>query len=505
MFKSTKTYLALVAAAVLLSNCSQNDDTLSSDNNKVEEQQSEEATIMFELRANTSTMTRSAEDSYVHEQGSPDEYKVNNARVYLFDSPTKLLVRSIELTDIKYQGSDPSGSGVIIYETGRISVPQGTYDVFVVANSKNRVISKGTEEEFLADIDSITYVRGSIEDISNGVLMTSRGSENLGIVVVNDPNRPKKENGVNVTLERALARIDVAKGSNTFELTDEVGTKYASVTLERFYIVNLPKYLYSFRHVGVLTSLTPPVWNVMENFGNIKDVNGYLIDPYFFKKTIDATAFRNADKYYEHFYGDYDAQTAVWTSLKNVTAAGPQYSTTYCLENAMLASAQKNGYSTGVVFSAKFEPNDNVYRKGTYDNLVKITDPSQYPDVLYYYNHNFYNSSDALAIAIGEAVTPASMDEHQVRIFEKKDDGNYRCYYTYWIRHLDNNRSTEMGVMEFAIVRNNLYRLCVARVTGLGDDTLVPDTDIPDEGETYLKVVLNVKPWIIRDQTNIVL
>ena len=502
MFKSTKTYLALVAAAVLLSNCSQNDDTLSSDKN-VEEQKSE-TTVTFELRTNTSTMTRSAEDSYVHEQGSPEEYKVNNARVYLFDSPTKLLVKSLPLTDIKYKGSDPSGSGVIIYETGRISVPQGTYDVFVVANS-SRVINKSVEDEFLADIDSATYVQARIEDISNGVLMTNRGSSNLGVVVVNDPNKPTQDNVINVTLERVLARIDVAKNANVFELTDEVGTKYASVTLDRCYIVNLPKYFYSFRHVSVQTSLTPPVWNVNDNFGDIKDVNGFVIDPYFFKKPIDATAFKNADKYYEYFYGDYDAKTVPWASLKSVTAAGPQYLTTYCLENAMLAPAQKNGYSTGVVFSAIFEPNDNVYRKGTGDNLVKITDPSSYPEVLYYYNHNFYNSSDALAIAIHEAVTPASMEEHQVKIFEKKEDGNYRCYYTYWIRHLDNNRPTEMGVMEFAIVRNNLYRLLVTNVSGLGDDTLVPDTDIPDEGETYLKVVLNVKPWIVRNQTNIVL
>ena len=95
----------------------------------------------------------------------------------------------------------------------------------------------------------------------------------------------------------------------------------------------------------------------------------------------------------------------------------------------------------------------------------------------------------------------------QARKYEKTDDG-YRCYYNYWIRHMDNYKPTEMGVMEFGVVRNNLYRLLVTNVSDLGyggTGTLDISPDTPDEGEAALKVVLNVKPWIVRDQTNIVL
>jgi hypothetical protein len=62
-----------------------------------------------------------------------------------------------------------------------------------------------------------------------------------------------------------------------------------------------------------------------------------------------------------------------------------------------------------------------------------------------------------------------------------------------------------MGVMEFAIVRNNLYRMLITGVSDLGDGGSIIDPNTPDEGETYLKVVLNVKPWTVRDLTNIVL
>ena len=62
-----------------------------------------------------------------------------------------------------------------------------------------------------------------------------------------------------------------------------------------------------------------------------------------------------------------------------------------------------------------------------------------------------------------------------------------------------------MGVMEFGIVRNNLYRMLITNVSDLGEGTIEVIPDTPDEGETRLKVELNVKPWIVRDLTNIVL
>ena len=59
-----------------------------------------------------------------------------------------------------------------------------------------------------------------------------------------------------------------------------------------------------------------------------------------------------------------------------------------------------------------------------------------------------------------------------------------------------------MGTMEFAIVRNNLYSMTVVSVGDLGfggNGKIVPDVDIPDEGESKLKVILNVKKWIQRN------
>lgn len=55
------------------------------------------------------------------------------------------------------------------------------------------------------------------------------------------------------------------------------------------------------------------------------------------------------------------------------------------------------------------------------------------------------------------------------------------CYYPYWIRHSNNNASTK-GIMEYAIVRNNIYKLRISDIYSLGDD--IPYEPPFDPGET---------------------
>lgn len=100
----------------------------------------------------------------------------------------------------------------------------------------------------------------------------------------------------------------------------------------------------------------------------------------------------------------------------------------------------------------------------------------------------------------------------------KKDQSDYAeagintytkgvCYYPYWIKHADNNVDTEMGIMEFAIVRNNIYDLAVSSISGLG----LSDIDKPKPGDKdeddklYLNVRILVKNWVVRSNSGIIL
>lgn len=79
------------------------------------------------------------------------------------------------------------------------------------------------------------------------------------------------------------------------------------------------------------------------------------------------------------------------------------------------------------------------------------------------------------------------------------------CYYPYWIRHENNDDQHVIGVMEFSIVRNNIYDISVAEIKGLGlSEVDIPDPKQPDEsGDAQLTVVLNVKDWVVRTNSGV--
>lgn len=87
---------------------------------------------------------------------------------------------------------------------------------------------------------------------------------------------------------------------------------------------------------------------------------------------------------------------------------------------------------------------------------------------------------------------------------------NGQSYHKFWIRHDDNNDDNKMGVMEFAIVRNNVYQLNVTGVTGLGDPLpFTPGKDAPDtpdeNNEVTINVTIYVKDWVKRKNKDIIL
>ena len=89
-----------------------------------------------------------------------------------------------------------------------------------------------------------------------------------------------------------------------------------------------------------------------------------------------------------------------------------------------------------------------------------------------------------------------------------EEDGEgwgYYCYYFYWNRHNDNGKSGEMGPMEFATVRNNVYKLSVTKIGALGHPRITDyDPDpmkpwYPDEQRLrYIQVQVEVLPWVVR-------
>ena len=287
-----------------------------------------------------------------------------------------------------------------------------------------------------------------------------------------------------------------------YTLKNSAGVTYATVRLNNYKFINLANKFYTFRHVATLdnapeTPSAPSSYSVEAgNFGNIADNNGYLIDPYFFDKTVAGatTNFTGGSFYTNHLSKQTDSN---WSGL----ADAGKYVSMYCLENCMFRPAQNTVYTTGIMLKGTFTPEAS---QTIGNNGNPVEDPLVF-NTLYYFNYKFYTTlaavgkyGDANIDGLTEESSDAELAAKQITRFTK-NGGNFSTFYNYWIKHLDNNNPTVMGVMEFGIVRNNIYSVNITSIKNLGPGT--PDTKLdPDENKAFLDVEFGVYPWIVRDQ-----
>lgn len=226
----------------------------------------------------------------------------------------------------------------------------------------------------------------------------------------------------------------------------------------------------------------------------------------------------------------------------------------YTLENTTAAEEAGKRYSTGVVFKAKFNPQgvanytegETFFALGTHlfasmedmmtyvygadfsqfddkidacDNWAAVknfaaslldNDPSGYKAFLqgqdeaqdlvqvkeslkwsaYMLSNCGYSASlnETYKVELDQngIVTRNALQSYGVRTYE-----DATCYYTWWVRHSNDNNDETKGIMEYAIVRNNIYKLTVNSIYSLGND-------VPGEDENIILDVY-VNDWLLLD------
>lgn len=143
-----------------------------------------------------------------------------------------------------------------------------------------------------------------------------------------------------------------------------------------------------------------------------------------------------------------------------------------------------------------------VFGSGSHEDGECSSD-SQSPDYLWHEWQKDTRNSELLK-AFKKAATEKGITLYQSS--RDEDDGwGYYCYYFYWNQHNNNDNPSVMGEMEFAVVRNNVYKLAVTNISRLGHPRLSEndpdplDPDDPDEkGDVYIEVSVEVLPWVVR-------
>ncbi len=142
-------------------------------------------------------------------------------------------------------------------------------------------------------------------------------------------------------------------------------------------------------------------------------------------------------------------------------------------------------------FAATLRDDDPTGYKAYLETVTEFpTDKTSLYWVNYMSNVCSYTFDTTSGVNVGEKTraTLATTTDGAVSTYE-----DAQCYYTWWVRHSNDDSDETNGTMEYAIVRNNIYKLRVTSVYSIGGD-------IPKEG---LQVEVYVKDWTMFDEETI--
>ena len=378
-----------------------------------------------------------------------------------------------------------------------------TYKVYIYANC-NAPAAFNIDEVSNATIGAMTA--------DNKFWMTNAYSANevelpSDLAPYTQPNTPL--NLGSHTVERSMARFDY-KQAGAFDMGAGL-----TLTLTEAALINQSKAHYMFRRVTADANTTSAI-----TVGGAEIPTNWVVDTDWSNKVA----------------ANFDAQleapsTWTWTSLANITADdnydGDYKIWCYAKENTIPGiDAQKHDVSTGVVFKGELAAGE------TASDAVKTAMAAK--QRIYVFNNVLYGAwkdvkaaaeagtDPTLQAAYNQAATGVAADAEPTGAAAaaagftgySAKDGKYYNYYYYWNRHNDNLDNNVMGIMEFAVVRNNVYKLAVNSINRFGHPTPPDpsnpdpdpepdpdpvDPDDPDESVNYyFNVTVKVLPWTVR-------
>ena len=378
-----------------------------------------------------------------------------------------------------------------------------TYKVYIYANCSAPAAF---------DIDEVSNAKVAEMTADNKFWMTNAYSANevtlpSDLAPYTQPNTPLNLGAHSV--ERSMARFDY-KQAAAFNMGAGI-----TLTLTEAALINQSKAHYMFRRVTADANTTSAI-----TVGGAEIPTNWVVDTDWSSKTP----------------AGFDAQleapsTWTWTSLASLTTDdnydGDYKIWCYAKENTIPGiDAQKHNVSTGVVFKAELAAGATA--------SAAVKDAMAAGNRIYVFNNILYGAwSDVkaaaeagtdptLQAAYNQAATGVAADAEPTGAAAaaagftgySPKDGKYYVYYYYWNRHNDNLDPYKMGVMEFAVVRNNVYKLAVNHINRFGHPTPPDpsnpdpdpepdpdpvDPDDPDESVNYyFNVTVKVLPWTVR-------
>ncbi len=444
-------------------------------------------------------------------QGIPDENAtsfecyVSKVDFYFFDPVSKKLVQKTRIENpdvISYSAGPYYQNKMVVYQINNVQIKPGKYNIFAIANYDGVPETVTDQDTFLNQIDTESYKNGVMLSIpTEGPIMTSPATEHINLDLTSYKG---KSYVLTVSLIRSLAKIQLRQytgDTNRYftlypEGKDSTTDWYARITITNYKYVNMNKCYYLFQHYDYLpTWSTESTFEFPDNFLVKDDYKNdeYVIDPHFYEKLNTTEAVdKFAEKYY-NWYGNFTLDNMNTMPASKDPAKETSVSYRWILENTCYKDNQKNGYSPGVVLQANVVPKSVK----TWDPISSswVDEPAQtFKPTIYLYNFQFYSTIADINRVSGlsledKTYTDAELAVHHIKQCKATDKSEYETFYTYWIR--ENVSAVPMTSMNYGVVRNRFYNLCIVGVSGLGTSTVTPETLRNNYPNSYVDVASN--------------
>lgn len=391
-----------------------------------------------EMSATRSNPTGGEDGDDGREPGTDAENAVSNVTLFLYNAnvsindvnaATTRIDKVITFNQLEVSGKDlPTIEKKYTSKTKEVSgLSEKSYNVLAVANCD---LSSGT---FSTLGDVLNYTMKDVLWSGSGNATTSfvMSSEKEATIpnVLNSPDIQTSTKQypaeVEITIERLAARVDyIAPGSNG-TANEYITNRGDKAVIKGAALCNqVTKGMWMFKRVG-----DAPEATTVEYLGNEEPVAGGIATNW----VIDypgKTYVESPSAYNNCFDVTVDDQT--WHCIGYTGENVQQITDVTDFETKKV---------TGVVFKVQYTP------KGFTEG-----------ETFYEYRGSFYKATSEL---------PENYVEADLNTYE-----NGICYYTWWIKHSNDNANT-YGIMEYATVRNNLYQLTVNSISSLNDIQIV--------------------------------
>ena len=494
-------YATLALAAVLLFASCKNDK------NQPNDQEKADAFISFTFNlpqggTRAGVADKNAGDLYV---GTEAEQAIKDVRVVLYDPDSKEAKYSFDYNITSNGTAKPTGDGLATnpaqeptaarFTTKAQGVVSQEYQMLAIVNPTSAVKDATAQGKYLAD--ALAAIETTVDNLkANGILMSNeQGLVTVATTQMKATDAEAEQTPVAVNVDRILAKVFVG-GKPTFENGELTNIKWQlNVTNKKTYI---------FRQFGKVVKGTEFPDEVAKDGSTRFD--RYAKDPNFL-----AGEFVNTD--FTYLEG-----TPELTGNFGFNDADGQY----CLENTMDAPMQKHNGTTSFILSGTWTPaeHDDItftagetwysYQGFTFTKAKMVEYKGIVDD-----NTNTKTEIDktpagfkaALKAALTNGLTvEADGDVAASGTFEGiKAYKNGACYYqTNLIRHFNDTQSgKDMGYGRYGVVRNNIYKINISKISQPGEPDVVNEKD-DDENDDPTKVFvafdITVNPWIVRTQ-----